>query len=391
LVNLKGSKKSVWNVMSLPIDFSSSTSVKRYALIILLFIILSSIALIILIALRIIHPIQALSNRMRRLLVLIEEQKEIDFMKVKNNDEIKTLVHNFNHVSANVQLAYDELTGYCHKLERKLNDRKEEVVTLIDKLKKTSNELSDKDEKIYTDTETTSIIQKSLLPDSHIVHDKFEILSKVIPLTKTSSDYIDVWEVDKDRHALLVIDVSGHSVPSAMVTAMAKMSFQYNSKVEENTAKVCSNVNMDLYSCLSSAGLHFTAFFCIYNYSENTLEYTNAGHPPSIVINKEDATIDSIDTVGYGVGIAKSVLYEHKVIKLDKKHRLFMYSDGITSTRIPKSSNFYGENGRFSTFLSNNYNIPPNEFIDKLLKDVESFSNFAPKNDDISILVMDIK
>jgi serine phosphatase RsbU (regulator of sigma subunit) len=52
-------------------------------------------------------------------------------------------------------------------------------------------------------------------------------------------------------------------------------------------------------------------------------------------------------------------------------------------------ADFY-EDDRLSSFLKNNYHIHAKDFAEKLLKEVQEFSNGYPADDDITILVLDI-
>jgi sigma-B regulation protein RsbU (phosphoserine phosphatase) len=43
---------------------------------------------------------------------------------------------------------------------------------------------------------------------------------------KVSGDYYDVFKLDKSKYGFLIVDVSGHGVPAALITMIAKEKFR---------------------------------------------------------------------------------------------------------------------------------------------------------------------
>ena len=388
-VKLEGSEDSIWIIVSQVSDFSSSELIKRFLLMSSLFSIILVIVALFFIARRIVSPIQMLSNRIKLLVSEIANQQELDLINVKSNDEIKILADNFNSMALNLQKAYSELMDINQNLEQKVERRTKQLAERTEELDKLNSQLKVKNDSMNRELLVASIVQKTLLPEPHIQKEKFEIFSKLLPMTQTSGDYIDVWEISDGIYGLLVIDVSGHGVPSALITTMAKVSFRNHSKPENNTAQVLSNINLDLQTSLSQTGFYFTAFMGIYDSNENTFEYTNAGHPPALLINKVTGQIQKLDTQGMLIGAFETVMYEFKKVKLTVNDRIFLYSDGITGARKPYSSEY--DDGRFNQFMFKNYALEGNTFIEALLKDIDDFNEFYEPNDDKAILILDIK
>ena len=78
--------------------------------------------------------------------------------------------------------------------------------------------------------------------------------------------------------------------------------------------------------------------------------------------------------------------YEGEKLILKKNERLFLYTDGIPEAMNEKDEEYSEE--RMEKFFLVNKTIAAGDFVDKIVKDVKSFTGSAEQSDDITTLYL---
>ena len=103
-------------------------------------------------------------------------------------------------------------------------------------------------------------VQEGLLPRHLPQVPGYQLDATYVPTGKVGGDFYDITLLDSNRLFLLMADVSGHGVPAALVTAMAKMSFDRHMKSHDSVSDILTHVNQDL--CYAVETDHYlTAFW----------------------------------------------------------------------------------------------------------------------------------
>jgi sigma-B regulation protein RsbU (phosphoserine phosphatase) len=94
-----------------------------------------------------------------------------------------------------------------------------------------------------------------------------------------------------------------------------------------------------------------------------------------------------IEAGGVGLGMFDfGIPYEGEKLSLNKNERLFLYTDGIPEAMNEKEEEYSDE--RMENFFLENNTITAQEFVDKIVKDVKSFTGNAEQSDDITTLYL---
>ena len=86
------------------------------------------------------------------------------------------------------------------------------------------------------------------------------------------------------------------------------------------------------------------------------------------------------------IGIMEDVDYKQAKVKFNPGDMVFIYSDGITEMRNLNKDE-YGLD-RLHGFILDNNHLNANDFVEKIVDDVEQFRGDAPPHDDMTILVL---
>src|SRR5262249_20749372 len=142
-------------------------------------------------------------------------------------------------------------------------------------------------------------VQIALLPEGNLDKNQVRIFARLYPMTEVSGDYFDIIQLEDNLYAALVLDVSGHGVPSALVTTMAKVAYINAAGPDKNTAMVSAQVNRSLQPTLVATGFYFTAFFALIDFNRMYFQYTNAGHNPALLLRENSDEVRLLDTDGF--------------------------------------------------------------------------------------------
>src|SRR5262245_36637860 len=124
-------------------------------------------------------------------------------------------------------------------------------------------------------------IQRQLLPASPPELPAFSFALAYHPLEHVSGDYYDFAMLASGRLGILVADASGHGVPAAFVSVMAKTAFQAYAHGIESPAAVLATMNHRLAN-LMEAERFITMFYGVLERESLRLRYALAGHPPPL-------------------------------------------------------------------------------------------------------------
>lgn len=273
---------------------------------------------------------------------------------------------------------------------REANDQLEEAnETLEDKVRRRTAALQAKNEEMLFEMKVANEVQMSLLPEQETISAAAHLYSSLQPMTSVSGDYYDVFELRENVYAILVADVSGHGVPSALVTTMVKVAFFENTIDGRHPAEVIQIVNDTLSPVLEATGMYFTAFFGVLDLTKGEFNFSNAGHNAAILHKRDDDIVQPLDSNGPIIGVMTGLNFLENRIHVGVNDRLVLFTDGITEAKNPKSQMY--DDPRLIEAIQAGRMLDAKTLHDAILKDVEDFCDGRDATDDRTLMVIDIK
>jgi sigma-B regulation protein RsbU (phosphoserine phosphatase) len=274
-----------------------------------------------------------------------------------------------------------EIDAYRRNIEAKVQERTEE-------LEKAMIELKLRDEQIQKQLDMASVIQRSILPARLDDWNELKFSVRYRAMEKIGGDFYDVFQLTDNKIGILMADVSGHGIPAALVTAMAKISFGNAGTFHSSPKRIFQEVNKNIIDHMKTQD-YMTCFMVAIDDDYN-VTYSNASHQKGILLRRVKGEIEYLDTNGLFLGALEEATetYEENTTKMEYGDRLILYTDGIPEAQNENKEEYSIE--RFSESILRHRDKDLESFTDALLEDVNSFMGGSGPFDDISLLVVEL-
>ena len=216
--------------------------------------------------------------------------------------------------------------GYVHLLERN---------EAFQALRESQQELAE--DVAQAERYVTSLLPEMMVTDSVVTDWKF------IPSAKLGGDSFGYHWIDEDHLACYLLDVCGHGVKSALmsVSAMNVLRAQSLAKCDFRDASQVLGALNNAFLMDKHNQMYFTIWYGVYNRVKRELNYSGAGHPPSLLISGPlDAPTQCIQLESQGPmnGVMEDMPYDGVTIPIEPGSRLYLYSDGVCELHCPDGS-----------------------------------------------------
>ena len=274
-----------------------------------------------------------------------------------------------------------QLTYLFNKMVLALNERTTKLNSMIVELQK-------RNDMMQNELDMARNIQEGIMP-SDSVYEKINFAIYYAPLEKVSGDYYDFFVLANGSLGMLMTDASGHGVPAALVTIMAKVHFNDAVNRFEKPGELLEYINGRLVESIITSD-YMTAFYMILD-SDLKLCYSNASHQKAIIYRHGTKEILELDSGGFFIGAVEEVPfeYESEELQMHTKDRIILYTDGIVEGMNSKREEYSSE--RFLEKIKEFIHLDVQEFKNEIVKDVNMFAEGEPRKDDYTLLVIEIK
>ena len=243
---------------------------------------------------------------------------------------------------------------------------------------------------INLELEMARQIQLSILPRDTPKIRGLHIVARYLPMTSVAGDFYDFIIVDDKRVGILVADVSGHGLPSALIASMLQVALTAQAAHASEPERVLSGLNQAL--CGKFERSFVTAAYVFVDMEKKLMTYAGAGHPPLLFSRKSAGKVSAVTENGLFLGMFPEATYASLQLPVQAEDRVVLYTDGIPETKSPSEQEF--GTARFIKFMENNRSLAVDHFADGLLDELSRWSE-QPRGqgqqDDITVLTIDFK
>ena len=238
-------------------------------------------------------------------------------------------------------------------------------------------------QKIEEELELARGIQQSLLPRSLPDDGWFRACGSSQSSHEVGGDYYDVMSPGPGLHTVVIADVSGKGVSSAILASFLQGVFLGAAGGLE-IPEVLTRINNFLTE-RGSHGKYATLFFA--NIEESgTLTWSNAGHCAPLLV-RASGEIESLGTTSMPVGMVPGAPFAVETLQLSPKDRLVLYTDGVTEAEN-QAGEFFGK-GRLRTAVEAAATLDCGPMHDAVQQAVQKFTGGAEQSDDITLVVIE--
>ncbi|HTW43920.1 MAG TPA: PP2C family protein-serine/threonine phosphatase [Acidobacteriaceae bacterium] len=240
-------------------------------------------------------------------------------------------------------------------------------------------------ERVKQDLASARDIQRSLLPQTMPDIPGYTIASRSITCYEVGGDYLDIVTLPSGEIMIVVADVAGKGLASALVGSSFRSAFRAIAASSMSLTEIASHLNKLHYEeGDQSRRRYVTAMFLRLNPREHLLEAVNAGHNPGFLVRKGENPV-MIQASGTPVGMLPFCSYTEEKFSLTEKTRLLFYTDGMTE--VFRGDEEFGQDRLLEAFRSCNSN-DAKAILDSLWHAVDAFATQENQSDDMTALVV---
>jgi len=226
-------------------------------------------------------------------------------------------------------------------------------------------------------------VQSRLFPQRHPPLQTLAYAGLCYPARAVGGDYYDFLDLGQGRLGLVVGDIAGKGIAAALLMANLQANFRGQCATAwEQPQRFLRSVNQLFYENTND-GDYATVFFAEYDDQTRQLRYSNCGHPPGFLLQR-NGTLERLESTSTVIG-----LFEQWDCAIDERQlypgdTLVLYTDGAT-----ECSNHAGEElgeERLLEALKPHRELSSQELLAKVSSQVRQFSAYE-QADDITFIV----
>jgi hypothetical protein len=242
-------------------------------------------------------------------------------------------------------------------------------------------------ERQKVELETARRIQTSILPRLPPQLLGIKLAHTYLPATEVGGDFYDVLALEDGRLAVAVGDVAGHGVSSGLVMSMAKSALAVQVSFNPDVEAVFGTLNRMVYQSARKR-LLTTLCYALIDPERREMSFASAGHLFPYRIGTT-GTVQALESISYPLGVRDNLAVRARAARLESGDKLFMFSDGVVEARPENSEEEFGFD-RLEGSLARHAAEGVEGLRDGVLSDLERFTRGAPRDDDLTVLVLEV-
>lgn len=142
-------------------------------------------------------------------------------------------------------------------------------------------------------------------------------------------DFYDIFCLGDGKYAIVIADVAGKGLKSAVYTAMTKFILRAYALEENSPDMVLGRLNDALFSYIP-VEIFVTLVYGIIDTKTGIFTYANAGHEQPILYRADTGKAATLDVTGRALALIKGSTYSTRSLIINSNDILVLYTDGIT-------------------------------------------------------------
>ncbi len=244
-------------------------------------------------------------------------------------------------------------------------------------------------------------MQQSLVREPFRDFGNAEISLLLKPCGHVGGDLVGFFRAGAEKIGFYAIDVSGHGVASALLTARLAsylsegapaqniaLALDHNGKyVARPPSEVADLLNILMIEDMGT-DLYFTLLMGYIDLATGKVDYSQCGHPNPLILGADDK-VRFIGSGGLPIGLIPDADYDQESVQLEPGDRLLFHSDGFTECANDKGD-LLDEAG-FEKLVSINAELDGGDFFTALVWDLDMYCGTQDFEDDLSITMLHYK
>jgi sigma-B regulation protein RsbU (phosphoserine phosphatase) len=235
-------------------------------------------------------------------------------------------------------------------------------------------------------------VQQHFLPESDPRLAGLDIAGQSIYCERTGGDYYDYLDMGDHRGGkigIVVGDVSGHGIPSALLMASARSSLRQRVLLPGSIAQIVSDVNRQLTVDVEESGRFMTLFCCEIDTHSRSIGWVRAGHDPAIFYDPVTNRFEELKGPGLALGVDIGWRYEEQQKPALKNGQIIVIgTDGIWEAHNSEG-NMFGKESLFQ-IIRQHAQKSAQEIVAAITLAVNRFREGVLPEDDVTLVVIKV-
>ena len=274
------------------------------------------------------------------------------------------------------------------------------LLTNISDLERSRAEIAAKKQQMDDDLNLATEVQLALLPLSlppcqGAEGRSISFASHYEPAGGVGGDFYDQIPLGDGLTGILICDVMGHGVRSALVTAMVRTLVEELRPKANEPALFLTLLNTQLSKLLQRTGemIFVTAAYGLFDANSGKLRYAQAGHPPPLLARLGEelpALLPGHEQAGGpALGLMEDHVYAEIQQSLRPGDRILFYTDGLTEAADAEGLE-YGCS-RLAQSIKGAQQLALAELPARLLAEALRFTGELPLRDDVCLVASEFQ
>ncbi len=239
-------------------------------------------------------------------------------------------------------------------------------------------------------------LQQGLIGERQAKFGDFDVSNLLSPAGHVGGDLTGSFAINARRFGVFAIDVSGHGVAAALLTA--RLATQFSHSVDQNAALFINDLGLydsrppsvlaRYLNHLMLADLrvdtYFTMVYAVIDQSNGQVTLVQAGHPHPL-LQRADGSVEVIGQGGLPIGVVEDAQYDEVTLTLEPGDRLLIASDGVWDA-TNAAGQMLGEEGMRAIFQTNQLNRGQ-AFVEAMSWSVLAFAGGRQQDDVSAVLI----
>lgn len=181
---------------------------------------------------------------------------------------------------------------------------------------------------IHSELDLAANYVRSMLPEA-LISPPIKTDWLFIPSARLGGDSFGYHWLDENNFIFYLLDVCGHGIGSTLMSmsAINTIKFQTLSVDFKDPGQVFSSLN-HAFDMVKHNDLYFSIWYGIFNKKTRELTFSSAGHPPALLINKEN-DIEELQTRNLFIGTIPKRSFNTATYHIPENSSILLYSDGV--------------------------------------------------------------
>ncbi len=277
----------------------------------------------------------------------------------------------------NVHL-HGRLLRHQADLEAQVAARTQELAAINADLLQTQNQINE-------ELRVARTLQQSILPTAFPPHDGYQGHAFMRAARMIGGDFYDMFRLDDHRLGIVVADVSGKGVPAALFMVLVRTILQDLALRDLAPGACLAEANRQLIA-RNPLSLFVTVIYGIMDSRSGVFTFCSGGHIMPYVL-RADGAVEAIKARSAPlVGLIETAVYPDLTIALQPGDGLLLVTDGVAEC-FNRAGEAFGE-GRLMAMLTSAGPIALDRLLDRLVAELDRFSDGLPASDDVTALVV---